>query len=893
MVKYKAQLKILHMSNNNILTKISSFFISRGKFTVLITLALILLGTYSYTSLLKREGFPTINIPVVIVTTPYFSQNPQLTEEKISQPISEIIKDQEGVKDITTTSTANFSNIFISLEDTVEDPTEFKEKLETEIKNKLPDTQTSVTIPNAGLIDGENDLVFSLYSNKHSIEELQKKAVEIEKHLTASTLIKKATAKFQIEDTLNVSTGKVEKVRNGFIRVGVNDEGFKTYDAINIGVHKKSEEIGALELSNEVRDMVSEILKEDSFKDINAVYQGDPAITLEQQINSLESNALAAIVTIFIILLLFINLRAAILLAIFIPHTLASVFLTFTVLGYTLNTISLFALILVLGLFVDDGIIVVEAIDYYKRKGHKGIEAVKLAIKDIGVADISGTLTTVLVFIPLVTVQGVLGDFIRILPLTVIISLLVSLVIALTILPYLSNIFLSDSNKSKKNLITIILNYIPSLLIKLSEYSGTIVTKTLSKLSYKIGIFILTIAIIGVGGYYASMLSFSFFAAAKDSDLITISMRYNNVRTIEEARELSIEVEKDIAKEYEDEILEMVYFEGSIRGSDLRVVLSDINDRDLKAPEIVGRINDGAFNSDKASITASVISAGPPSSQYPFAMQVYSEDQEILKSITNRIKAEVVNFKLDSGIIVEDVRVSYIEDIRTKNGQRYAELSAKLSDNNNSAALLELQEKVESNYSSSEDYKLEFDFGQETENANSFSSVSIAAVVSIIAMYILLVLQFNSFSQPLLILLAIPFSFPGLFAGLYYTNNPMSFFVVIGITGLIGIVVNNTIMLIEYANTQRALGKGIVESISEAVKLRTRPILATSLTTVAGLFPLAISEPFWEPLAFTIIFGLLSSVAMLVLSLPLFYYIFEAIREAVYSKFAKATVQKQ
>lgn len=892
MVKYKAQLRILHMSNDNILTKISAFFISRGKFTVLITLSLILFGTYSYTSLLKREGFPTINIPIVIVSTPYFSQNPELTEENITKPISNIIKAQEGVKDITTTSTANFSNIFITLEDSVTDPIEFKKELETEIENSIQDTQTSISIPNAGLIDGENDLIFSLYSNTLTIKELQQKAGEIEKELMTSSLIKNASVQYQIEDTLNVSTGKVENVRNSFIRVGINEGEFKGYDAINIGVQKKSDEIGALELSKEVREKVDNVLMQDSFKDISAVYQGDPAISLEKQINSLENNALAAIVTIFIILLLFINLRAAILLAIFIPLTLASVFITFTMLGYTLNTISLFALILVLGLFVDDGIIVVEAIDYYKRKGHKGIEAVKYAIKDIGVADISGTLTTVLVFIPLVTVQGVLGDFIKILPLTVIISLLVSLVIALTILPYLSNILLRDTDSSKKNFISIILNYIPSLLIKLSEYSGIIVTRSLSKVIYRIGIFLLTIFLIGVGGYYASQLSFSFFAASKDSDLITVSMRYNNVKTIEEAREVSIEVEKNLAEEYGDEILEIVYFEGSIRGSDLRVILSDISDRDIKAPEIVERINDGAFTNDRASVTASVISAGPPSSQYPFAMQIYSDDKVVLENVTEEVKSWIINLKLDSEIIVEDVRISYIDDIRAKNGQRYAELSAKLSDNNNSAALIELQEKIEGEYSNSDKYSLEFDFGQETENANSFSSVTIAAVVSILAMYILLVLQFNSFSQPLLILLAIPFSFPGLFAGLYYTNNPMSFFVVIGITGLIGIVVNNTIMLIEYANTQRAQGKGIVESISEAVKLRTRPIFATSLTTVAGLFPLAISEPFWEPLAFTIIFGLLSSIVMLVLSFPLFYYLFESIREWIYSRFSNTTSQK-
>ena len=103
----------------------------------------------------------------------------------------------------------------------------------------------------------------------------------------------------------------------------------------------------------------------------------------------------------------------------------------------------------------------------------------------------------------------------------------------------------------------------------------------------------------------------------------------------------------------------------------------------------------------------------------------------------------------------------------------------------------------------------------------------------------------------------------------------------IGFFGLIGIAVNNTILLTDYANQERRNGMPIVESISEATKKRFRPLLTTSLTTVAALLPLALSDPFWEALAFTIIFGLLSSTFLVIVSFPYYYLFAEALRTRV------------
>ncbi len=879
--------------NNNLVTRFSELFFKRNRLTILLTISVLLLGFYSYTTLLKREGFPVINLPIIIVNTPYLSGDPAKTEADITGKISSSITEIEGVKEIQTTSTSNLSSIFVSLDEGITTAEDAKDEIENEISKLNLETEPIIIVPNAALVDGQNDLVFSIYSKDLTIEQLQQKALLIGTELEKSDLIKEVNIKNQITTEFDFATQQEVTATRSYARSLVKNDGeLEAYDSLDIGVVKKNKDVGTIELSDEVKAIVERSLDDNELDGISALYSADPATYLRAQISSLESNALAAMITIFVILLLFINLRSAILLALFIPLTLASVFFIFSIFGYTLNTISLFALILVLGLFVDDGTIIVEAIDYYKRQGQKGFQAVRSAINDIGIADISGTLTTVLVFLPLVFVTGILGDFIRILPSTVIIALLVSLFIALTILPFLSSFLIKDldsKKKSKENILSLIFNFVPKLMINFSERSGRIVRQTLNSRYYRLGLFAISLILIGIGGYYASQLKFAFFAPAKDSDLITISVTNKIPTDITTAKSATTELEKLVVDNFTEEIEEIAYLDANQRGAEIRVSLSPITERDITAGEIVREINESTKDNESLVVSASIVSAGPPVAQFPFAMQLFSENQPILETKSAEIAEFIKSIELDKDVQVEDVKVDFTKEIRRKDNERFAEIRVKFNDKYDSATLLELQEIIEGEYNGEDnsEFSLGFDFGQESENANSFNSVVFAGLIALIVMYILLVLQFNSFTQPLLILVAIPFSFPILFPGLFYTDNPMSFFVVIGLTGLVGIVVNNTIILIEYANAQRKTGKSIIDSIAESVRLRTRPIFTTSLTTIAGLLPLALTEPFWEPLAFTIIFGLISSVMMIVIAFPVYYFLVESARDLFYKKVKK------
>ena len=171
-----------------------------------------------------------------------------------------------------------------------------------------------------------------------------------------------------------------------------------------------------------------------------------------------------------------------------------------------------------------------------------------------------------------------------------------------------------------------------------------------------------------------------------------------------------------------------------------------------------------------------------------------------------------------------------------------------------------------------------FDYGQESDNQDDFVSLGQALLVALVLMLLLLVVQFRSVVQPLLVFLAIPFSFFGVFSALSLSGNPISFFVGVGFIALIGVVVNNTILLVDAANQARRRGLRPGAAIGEAVERRFRPLIATTITTVVGLLPLALSDPFWESLGFTLIGGLISSTLLVLFAFPVWYLAVEKVR---------------
>jgi len=390
-------------------------------------------------------------------------------------------------------------------------------------------------------------------------------------------------------------------------------------------------------------------------------------------------------------------------------------------------------------------------------------------------------------------------------------------------------------------------------------------------------------------GVFAPKVGFNIFPPAKDSINIALEITYEPGTTIDEAKALALDVNQQ-ASDVLGEELELGYlYIGDATTALAQYNLTPIGDRPT-VHELVDQLEPVGDARDHARVRFSAISNGPPEVLFPFTMQVYGTDIATLTEAGEVLRADLDGRELELGtgeiFNVVETDLAFDDVVAREDGRRLIEVRARFDNDSVSSTTAVAQEFFEANYGQVElaDLGLEpdalgFDLGLESDNQESFSSLPIAFLIALGLMLVVLVVQFRSSVQWILVFLAIPFSFFGVFGGLLLTGNSISFFVMLGLIGLIGIAVNNTILLVDFANQERDAGYDRKTAIERALRQRFRPLVATTLTTVGGLLPLALSDPFWEGLAFTIIFGLLSSTFLVLVSFPYYYLAVEALRE--------------
>jgi multidrug efflux pump subunit AcrB len=165
--------------------------------------------------------------------------------------------------------------------------------------------------------------------------------------------------------------------------------------------------------------------------------------------------------------------------------------------------------------------------------------------------------------------------------------------------------------------------------------------------------------------------------------------------------------------------------------------------------------------------------------------------------------------------------------------------------------------------------------GELESREESFGGMARAVVIALIAIMAVLVLQFRSYTQPLIVFAAIPLAIVGSILALLITRNTFSFTAFIGITSLVGIVINNSIILVDYTNQLRRQGKDLVSALKEAGETRFIPIVLTTATTVAGLLPLTLAGgTMWAPMGWAIIGGLIVSTGLTLIVVPVLFEFF-------------------
>lgn len=867
-------------NKHTLLQRFSLFFFDHWRISTVLWVATISFGFLCYSVLLQRQGFPSVNLPYSTVTGAYFVNNPAKVDADVTKPVVEVIRKQNDVKSVNASSGANFVAIQI----------EYNEG--TDAKQASDQVQKSVealNLPPAAKLNYQS-IDFSKFNNKYDLlvsvygpasmttDELSAQAATVATNLKAVKDVTSTEVVAQTETAINPFTGKPGTQQTSFDRTAVTKDGTTTfYKSVSVGVVAKPD-TDVLRLYDGVQQQLNT-----TDGPINTVITGTTAESVHEQVNSLQQNLIEGLIIVAIISLILISWRAGIATSLSMATVLLATIGSLKLFGYSLNTITLFALILSLALIVDDTTIVAEAIDASQKEGRSKRDTVAYAIKRVARASTTGTIVTMLAFAPMLFISGILGSFIRALPITIMLSLAFSLLISLSFIPFLAGwlIIPKQFKKNKKSY-----NPVSRLESWLSNGLSHTILWTRGKNGRRAfmatsAIALSVLALVG-SFYFFGKLKFDIFPPSKDGDEITVTLKFAPGTPIGAAEATTDQANTRIASALGNNGRKVTYLSAADNNAAVaQITLVPYSERTTTSPQVKDALTKSLADVKGAIVKVTLVGAGGPTSDQPFKVQIVTTDPmqaaSLAKDISSYMKTAELTRPNGTTAHFKDPTITGLVTVDRADGEQIVTVSAAFDGDDTSALVNVGQTAIEKQFASQKS-SLRFYFGNESNNQDSFKSMLLTFPVLLIVMFVLLVIQFRSLLQPVLILLAIPFSFLGVALGLYLTNNPLSFFVMIGFFALIGIAVNNTIMLVDYANQARREGKSYTESIASAVRHRFRPLLTTSLISVVALTPLAVNDPFWQSLAVTIMFGLISSTFLVITAFPYFWLIAEWLR---------------
>lgn len=693
----------------------------------------------------------------------------------------------------------------------------------------------------------------------------------------------------------------------------------------------------------------------------------DQSTFIEQAIAEVRSAAMIGGVLAILVLLVFLrDLRSTVIVALSIPLSVVATFVLMYRMDISLNMMSLGGLTLGIGMLVDNSIVVLESIHRARRHGLDLVRAAITGTTEVGAAVVASTLTTVAVFLPIVFVEGVAGQLFRDQALTVTISLLASLLVAVTVIPMASAI--GGRLRASETQITASDDLATSgdsvlTLGALSRFydrvlRGALAAKPLT-LAVAFGLFGLSVVAIGrmgtelipeltEGEFYFEVnmpegtslpatdrVVEAMETAAGEDDRLALHYSTVGSRVVSGGMSLQTRAENLgqlnlVMADRADEVSELAVIE------DLRARFVDIPDLRLeigrpsyftvKTPiEVIVFGDDLELLRDWSLELAedleqvpglrdvrSSLEAGNPELQVVFdrdRLAALGLDMGVLsQTLRDRVQGAVpTTFKdqdrqidvriRNAGITDasrEDVRHLVVQgsegplrllsvaDVKLDRGpaeihrvqqQRAAVITADLRGRSLGDAVGDVQALI-ADTPRPDGLTVELG-GQNAEMSTSFASLRFAMVLAIFLVYLVMASTFESFLHPFLVLFTIPLALVGVVAGLVLTGTTISVIVLIGGVMLVGIVVNNAIVLIDTINRYRRRGMTKTDAVVRAGHVRLRPILMTTLTTVLGLLPMAVSwgegAELRAPLAITVASGLALSTLLTLLVIPAAY----------------------
>lgn len=778
-----------------------------------------------------------------------------------------------------------------------------------------------------------------------------------------------------LSDVAEVTDGFEEATRLTRIGFGERHAGVKSdfeRPAVTVAIAKR-QKLNAVKISEQILSRLETLKKELIPPGVDVTITRNDGKTANDAVNELVFHLAVSIVIVIALLYFTLGWREAAIVAIAIPLTLFITLAVGMIAGQTINRITLFALILSLGLLVDDAIVVVENIHrHYKLQQHSRLQAAIFAVNEIGMPTILATFTVVLAFIPMAFVTGMMGPYMRPIPFNVPVAMITSLLVAFVVTPWASYRFMKTDHANER----------PQPIDETPIYR--VYKKILGPLMSnpkRRKLFLATVAVV-----FVITMSFPLFQwvkfrmlpkANKNTFLVTIDMPTGTMleATDRVARAVGDYIRKiPEVKDYETFVGtgSVIDFNGLLRGgafreashfADIRVNLIDKEERKASSEEIVLRIRpDIAKMAETYGANIKIVEDPPgPPVRATVVAEIYGPDYAKQREIAQEIRAlfaktdQVVDIDdsvkerqekyqvlvdkekaalsgISSEQIVHTLRMSFSGMavstlhvpsaknpvsifLRLPKGERsdlanmdkiylttpqgsqvplsslvrivpaemdkpiyhknlepvtyvYGEMGAR----SQVYAVIDMMKHLWK-HPLPEGYRIKWD-GEMKLTLDVFRDLGAAMAVALIAIYLLLVGRFRSFTIPVIIMAAIPLSMIGIMPGFAITGVYFSATSMIGVIALAGIVVRNSIVLLEFILDKKQEGMPIEQALLEAGAIRTRPIVLTAAAAILGS-AVIVADPVWSGLALALIFGMLASTALTLVVIPLFYYIVE------------------
>ena len=841
--------------------------------TIAFWLGIAVTGIIALNSL-QYNLFPNVTFPVIVIRTQSQLSTNIDTETQITIPIELSLSSLSGLADIESTTYPQQTVVNLVFDTGVEIAKATEQVNSILNKISFPKNTEWEVIP---FNFNESSAVnYVLYGDRYTLTEL------------ANLAQQKIVPAFQ--DVTGVQ--RIDLLGNtGFERNLVH---FNGRDAIALQIVKTSRG-NTLEIVKQVAEIADKLQQQlTDVKLVLAETQADYIREATQAtIDTLFCAIAISIVTIFIFLK---SWQATLITAIAIPISLLGTFIVMAIAGFNLETLTLLALALVIGIIVDDAIVEVENIIRHLERGKSPYKAALLATREIGFTVSVSTLTIVAVFLPIALMKGTLGQFFRPFGFTLSAAVLTSLLVARTLSPVLAICFLKRERSNRDR---------PNNSKFLDLYRG-LLSRSLNHRREVIALAII-ISLVGVSliplipqGFIPTLDrgEFNIFYQTSLPNITPKRSTNQQQKNFEQDNSSDFNWLKQIAQSPETILLrrsmrvgtkleqivltlpevESLYTIAGFRGqpNQGKIYVKLKKDRSLKTDAVQEKVRQALAIVPNVKISVEDIAFVETGNDTPFKIALVGENLEQLQKNAIAVKERIESLPtlVDVSFTGETQDVGVITRL---NGQRVIYITANLVKD---SAIRDVTREVLAIVKPLLSSEITVDtLGDSARSGKILREFGITLSIAILLMLVVLYLPFRRWLEPLVIGLSLPLAVVGAMLALLITQSDFGMISLMGLIFLLGLLDKNGILLMDYANQLRKTGIPLSEALIETGTIRLRPILMTTASTILGMLPIAMGwgagAELRQPMAVAIVGGLITSSLLSLIVIPVLYSLLE------------------